>query len=325
MKKKTALLLALCLCFPCLISCSAVRLTYKDAELYTVGEGVFEADKIKSIDINWYGGKIVFLADGDEVRISESADVPEADKLRYLLTEDGELKIQCRESFDLEDIKDLKVEVPKKTLTVSLPATLRLVSLSVNATDSMISSESINADSLYLSNITGDITVGETTADTVDITSVSGDIKLSKCSEAKKVSLNSTSGEIECADISSAVFNAVTVSGDVEITESAFESDVNIDTVSGDIEFSGGVGGPGAVFKSISGDVKLLLLNDDVSIEFETVSGEIKNRLDEIDTADASQEPAETSEVYLWGSGEKKISIKTTSGNAEILKNEKIN
>ncbi len=323
MKRRICFLFVLCLCFSCLLSCTGARFTYKDAELYTVGEGSFDPEKVKSVDINWYNGSVTFkIGETDKVEIRETAEDTEAEKMRYLLTEDGELKIQCRDSLNIEDIEDIKnfiADTPEKSLSVMLPEDFSLRSVTVNAVDAGIVSERLSADNIKLVNVSDSIKLKNATAKTIELTSVSGNIEFSECRDADKLSLNSTSGNLVCDDIHASELNVITVSGNVSMCDCEFSDEVIIGTTSGGVEFSGLTGAKRSEFVSVSGDIELALLNEDISLEFKTVSGEFENRLANTDSSTENTD-ADTSSVYTWGTGKCRISIKTTSGNVKISK-----
>lgn len=130
--------------------------------------------------------------------------------------------------------------------------------------------------------------------------------------------IEDVSGEVLVKNVGLSNFYLNTISGDIKIYDSQFH-DGNLDCVSGDIYFentsginyaksvSGNIKGlnfcaeANSKFESISGDVNINLIGScSIDLDFESVSGNLKNNF---------------GEIYY---GENKIYVDTTSGNLVI-------
>lgn len=105
---------------------------------------------------------------------------------------------------------------------------------------------------------------------------ISGNIRLSDLSG--KIDLSSISGEVDAEYLSGPV-HLDTISGDVHITQSRLPS-FKAATKSGDITLETTIGAGPYRFKSISGDVNLIVpANTRCEIDFNSLSGDLKSHL----------------------------------------------
>lgn len=179
-------------------------------------------------------------------------------------------------------------------------------------------------DDVILSTVSGNITAPNTTADTFELTSVSGtisgndfigrkgsfsstsgNIKLSSLSISDSISLTTTSGGVEVDKVKGATdISASTVSGEITLDDCENVGRVNANTVSDTIVLNGDF--KSADLSSISGDVEVNASNpqDSYTTNLSSLSGD----------CDVNNE----SSKGRRGNGNDVISANTTSGNIDI-------
>lgn len=103
--------------------------------------------------------------------------------------------------------------------------------------------------------------------------------------------------------------NVSSVAGNVEI-KSALSDSLNVETVSGKIKLTNAAGKDMKV-SSVSGGIELDFPSvEGVMLEFDTASGEIKNKIEKMSKRQDG--------TYVFGNGEYKCSVKTDVGNLEV-------
>lgn len=160
----------------------------------------------------------------------------------------------------------------------------------------------------------GDILVENATLKNLEITSVSGDLRIS-AGNFEKIYLKSTSGDVDVLQTSSSIDNVEvqTVSGDVQIKDVDFSKSY-FKTVSGDVKvIHANADMKSLEVKTISGDTEILYSSrPSIHVEFSTVSGDVQ--------ADGKRFPSKMRNGS-FDIGEKPKSIlrfKSVSGDAKI-------
>ena len=215
MKKKLVLMLIILSLLSVLCGCTAgSSLTngrkYANAANYTAGAG--EAAAVSSIDIEWIAGAVnVQYGETQTVTFSEStsAELKEDEVMHWWL--DGTtLRLKFAKSGYRAN------NVPQKTLTVTLPQTLLLNEVEIEAVSANVTATGISAGKFDIETVSGNVTAsGVTASRELDFKTVSGNVH---------ATLSTLPAEIDCE----------TVSGDTTLTfDRSASFYVEFETVSG--------------------------------------------------------------------------------------------
>lgn len=198
-------------------------------------------------------------------------------------------------------------------LVIKVPAgaslDLSAVSANIDVTG-MRGSGSIEAES-----VSGEVSVKASSAEKLELASVSGDVQFE--GESAHVDAETVSGDLRLGGVSGEV-SVETVSGSAivrAITVSEFEAA----SVSGDIDFDGAVAAGGRVdVESMSGDVSLTLpAASNGRVSAETFSGDLSNEFG-LQVED-EEGPGSTMHGKI-GDGSASIEIESFSGDVELRK-----
>ena len=163
---------------------------YDEGFMYTEGETWFDANDVKTIDIQWSAG-LVFIQSWNEsnLMVQEYAENELSDRTRMETSlEDGVLTVRYRSSVGVGNVKG------QKWLTVLVPEGL-MGELDVATTSAAVRMTGLEADTLRASSVSGDITVTDCYAQTSDFSSTSGMLILQTL-ESNQVEVSTTSGDI---------------------------------------------------------------------------------------------------------------------------------
>ncbi len=168
---------------------------------------------------------------------------------------------------------------------------------------------------------------------TVNVTTIGGDVVLERDLEVSELSLHTTSGDLECPDLRCGAAKIQTVSGDVR-TSGAFDQ-LKVSSVSGDCDVSGTAkslvinttsGDLGIhltdmpqelKMDTVSGDTRLHLPdNDGFTLRYQRVSGDVRSDFDLKTSLNAKSGTA----VYLSGGSGRDYSMQTISGDLRIFR-----
>ena len=239
---------------------------YENAEQYSIGSISFSKGDIKKIDIDWISGgvSVVQQSSGEQFTVSEGIGLDDEKAMRCLI-EDGVLYIKFSSSgfsgaFSHEDIV-------KKTLKVTVPADIE-INVKVISADTEVSSDGLS--------------IADGVKNTIEISSVSGDISIEKAS-AESIRAKSVSGDIIIKDSSARIISEENTSGGVSFYGKADLIKIN----------------------TISSNSTVSLDNTSATVVFETTSGILRTGLDYV----------ENSGKYIFGNGETLVTVKTVSGN----------
>ncbi len=278
---------------------------YADAEKYTSGDTEI-SKPVKNLDIRWTSGKIIFAVHAENtVILQESADrtLSDDEKVQWWLDGDT-LRIQFAKP-------KLRLNMPGKVLTLTLPENLLLQKAVIETTSGDIEIPEMKAEVLMLASTSGDI-FAAAEAEHMEVASTSGDQQIRMTGKTADLRINSTSGNIGAEAENAAIIEAGSTSGSIEIT--AKESD----TVKAG---------------STSGNLRVHL-KQVKSLQLSATSGSI--------TAALPEEPGFTAHVdttsgkfnydlaltrdgkeYICGDGSANVNIDTTSGDVRIEAAEK--
>ena len=264
----TALISGVFMLFGC--SGGLVSGTYSDESEYFVGDGLV-LQAVDSLEINWINGKVnVCYGLAREAIITESAtrELSQSEVLRYGVF-DGKLKVQFASSghkFESGVVKNL---------TVVIPFEIKLKSLVINGVSAEINVDKIHAQTVNVSSVSGNVSY------THDNTS---------CDLSQSIKVSCVSGNL-LLDLNCSVqsLKATSVSGTMQINCKKVPQNSVIESVSGNIKLNAGE-------------------NLNLSVEFETVSGALNSLIPF----------TKTQNVYRFGLGENTAKINTVSGNLSV-------
>ncbi len=167
------------------------------------------------------------------------------------------------------------------------------------------------ADSVEVDSVSGDVEV-DAEAARIELESVSGDATLK--GRSPSVSLESVSGDIEAVGVSGRV-TGETVSGTLRIDAGAVTG-VKLASVSGDVELNlGDVGSATIDIESMSGEIDVRVpANASARFEAETFSGSIRSDFGTVEEGDG---PGSSLDATV-GSGAADVSLESFSGDVTI-------
>ncbi len=250
------------------------RYIYDNANSYeTLGRSGFGSEEqsaaaselltdITEIEIHWLTGDVYLVeSDADGVTFQEDYTGSNEDyRMRYRVS-NGKLIIQPCKSKLFGSI-----DLPRKALTVFLPETLTLDSITVETVSANVEPMGGIVNKLTITTTSGNITGPGLSAKSFAFSTVSGDISLSALpAVGSDISCVTVSGEarISCAAAPDEVrFNSVSGNLCLTLPEGSCRYTLDLSTVSGDRDTDG----------FISGGDKLCTINA------ETVSGDVKLR-----------------------------------------------
>lgn len=149
-----------------------VKITYEHPELYSIGNATIE-QPVNSISIDWVvGGVDIRYADSNVFRIREESDSVLTDSLRmrYRVTDDGELKIKFCQSGSYRNGRLLDIN---KMLFVEVPHEVNLDEIEIDMVGGIICYDSVPCRKLNLDVVNVSTTVWTPTLpDEIDLDAV---------------------------------------------------------------------------------------------------------------------------------------------------------
>lgn len=306
----------------CFFGGTVIVPTYEQAERYASGGFEYAAAEVTELRVIWYNGSVELThTDGERLCVRESGgeSLP-AEKALHWLLEDGVLTVQfCRSGytgrFSGKD-KKLTVEVPERikisveTTSAGISAELGAQrSVSLESTSGTIEVTSVTAEeALALRTTSGAIRTEALEAERLLAKTTSGSIRIERVTVAEQAELQSTSGSITVEEV-------VAVNGTVEAGSNSGK--VRLKTVQAEH----------LSVETTSGDVTLDL-NVCKQVSVQTTSGSV--RVDLAQSLGATVRAQSTSgrfrgsgyrtegEGYIWGNGDCRIDIRTTSGGITV-------
>lgn len=211
---------------------------------FALGGASLPVDGIREIEIEWIAGEVeIECYDGSEIVFSETSaeQLSERQTMRYLV-KDGELEIRCCESKT--------VQLPEKTLTVQIPASLIVDELEADVVSASLTARGVQAREIKLESVSGNICADGLTAEKLQIDTVSGIAEILRCDVARKLEIDTVSG------------NAA-----MQLAASATGFTLKFDTVSGSVHCD----------VPVTTSRKSMVYGDgSLEIEMESVSGSFK-------------------------------------------------
>ena len=211
---------------------------------FALGGASLPVDGIREIEIEWIAGEVeIECYDGSEIVFSETSaeQLSERQTMRYLV-KDGELEIRCCESKT--------VQLPEKTLTVQIPASLIADELEADVVSASLTARGVQAREIKLESVSGNICADGLTAEKLQIDTVSGIAEILRCDVARKLKIDTVSG------------NAA-----MQLAASATGFTLKFDTVSGSVHCDVPV---------TTSRKSMVYVDGSLEIEMESVSGSFK-------------------------------------------------
>ncbi len=168
-----------------------------------------------------------------------------------------------------------------------------------------------------LETVSGDINT-ESFGTELDLTTVSGDIRVEGERRATRIEVAGVSGDLTLQDVAGDV-RAKTVSGDIELADGGLMSRIKVGSTSGDIELELGLEPRGRLqAETISGDVDIeLTQTTDLDVDIESHSGRIESCLNREAQRKAKYGPGRFLR-FTEGAGDRLVRIETLSGSVEL-------
>ncbi len=297
---------------------------YENSDKYTAG-AVEISETVENIEIDWLSGSVTVTPhSSDTVSFSEesSKELKDNFQLHYWLN-GTTLHIKfCRSGH--WNFKDLE-----KELTVFVPENIKLNDLKVNTVSAEISLDNLQADSADIESTSGnirltDLTVTETAeingvsadifldslqSDSASIETTSGSVKLIHCKVTEKAEVSTVSGNLE-AEFSEPLgeFEGDATSGTLQVITPSVDR-FDAETVSGTVSLFSQSAPKELDIDTTSGDVELNLPKDSsLTLKFSTTSGNLSTDLPGI----------KNGESYTFGEGGGMYKIATVSGDVNI-------
>lgn len=252
---------------------------YPNAKAYQIGAFTYEADKVKCVEIYWRSGEVdIIESDSAEISVRESGGQLPEDTAMHYLLEDGTLRIRFCESG-----ARIRVHPNDKHLTIEVP---KGIDLSIHTTSAQVNADVLEQNSILISAHSGRTELGTVEAESIDLSSSSGSIHADSVS-AKTIKCNTSSGSVRIDALDTDKADLKTSSGSVELALSAI-SQLDI--------------------RTSSGKTVLHLPASGAEIAYTASSGKLHTE----------QAFDRKGDLYVFGKGESKITVDSSSGNLEI-------
>lgn len=229
------LVLAFLFCFTgCTITTSS---TYVDAEKYTVGDASFEADKVKSLDIDYVGDVKIVLTSDPVVSVKEEAPDSTSDDFRLHTYLDGDKLFvkYCKSGVKVRQSWKEWEESNKKAVTISLPKDL---ALSVFALDMAAGSAEIDlsdCETVSIDAAAGDVKFFADNVKSFDADMAAGNLTLGFAKAPESLDVDLAAGNVA---IGVPADSGITLS--VSSTAGKFRTDMEYDRSGEDYVFGDG-------------------------------------------------------------------------------------
>lgn len=253
--------------------------SYPNSEDYQTGAFTYEAETVKYIEIYWRSGEVEIIeSESAELSARESGGELPEEIAMHYLLEDGALKIRFCESGAL-----INVHPNDKRLTIEVP---KGIDISIHVTSAAVKADILEQNSILISAHSGNTEIGTAEAENIDLSSSSGSIRADSIS-AQTLKCNTSSGSVRIDDLEAETADMDTSSGDVELVLAA-ASQMDIHTS--------------------SGKTSLQLPEGGAEISYTASSGKLYT----------DEHYERKGNLYVFGSGESRITVSSSSGNLEI-------
>ena len=268
-----------------------------------------ETEYLREIKIDWVSGPVTLtLYDDHVIRVRETArrELKENEKLELDLS-GGELSVK----WDSALLHFSVMADQSKSLEVWIPRELAdsLSKVSVRSVSGDIRTENFAADEAAFHTTSGGIEVNGIRAETLELSSTSGEITGENLEATDKLRASNTSGGTTLTALTAGELELNTTSGEMEAAGVAEQ--LSCRSVSGGVKLTMEKWAQRAEISTVSGSVTLSAPEtaDGFTCAFDSVSGDLTSVF-------AVQESDDT---YTYGSGAAKLKISTTSGDVSLI------
>jgi len=253
MKKTLSLIFAVAVALTVALFLSSciftAKYSYGNSHLYEAGEATLAASELPpviNVSIDWISGGVMIKTDStDELKVSEqSVAATERDTEQRVYFDGETLFVKAAPSgASIEDI-------PKKTLTVTLPEGVRVGTVEISAVDADVSLGEISADAVVTDTVSGCFyLIGAEIYDRIEYSTVSGSCAIVPAAAPANIDVHSVSGgtdikmpndsgfRLEFTSVSGELINGYDgeASDDGELTVGDGRTLIGVDTVSGNL------------------------------------------------------------------------------------------
>ncbi len=287
-----------------LCSCVSIGNMYDNADKYSAGNTEISGD-VENLCIDWQSGSVtVSYYDKDTVSITETCDTELSEERQVHTWLDGKtLRIHyCKsgENFTLTN--------SEKKLEVKLPKNTELKSLSYDGSSAGSHFDSIYAENFSVDTSSGAAQLDNCSADIFDIDASSGNIYFTQTGVSSKINVDTSSGSLSLTADTVAELNTDSSSGKMEL-DIASADRITTECSSGDVELRLGAMPSETIMDASSGDITLWIPKDaGFTAEVDTASGSF----------DSEVAFTKKGDTYVFGSGDSKLDIDTSSGDVTI-------
>lgn len=280
---------------------------YDHAEHYSSGDAEF-TDKIENIEIDWVSGSVSVVSHpGNTVVLSEKAEgsIPEDLHVHWWL-EGTTLRVRFAASGASLRI----IDVWRKDLTLAVPEDLALENVTIRTASAGIDAGGLTAETLRVTTTSGDMNI-DCAADDIELNGVSGSIQLNQRDNSDEIRIDTTSGDIHAKLSHAQTVDIASVSGRITVKGASADA-LSAKTTSGDVSCALEATPSECRLRSVSGAIALRLPQDaEFTARVHSTSGDFESDF-------ALEKEGRT---YTCGNGGADMEISTTSGDISIRKN----
>lgn len=307
--------------------------SYSRSDAKLISTTQLSVSDIDNINVSYKGDVIFYQGDSDKLVIDEySVKDLEEDKKVQIDSSGDTITVEAQRDDNWSSGFWFFVnESNYRYLKVYLPASYSGSLVTETVSGDIISDDLFSLDDIALTTVSGDIRMEQLEGETIELHTTSGDVSISQASGERIIKttsgdikvlsgdgdslFTSTSGDIT-AENASGNMVVKTASGDIRVLKSAVSGTFN--TTSGDIlvEVSNMIGS--IDFTSVSGDVKCIIPeNAELIFEANTTSGDINTFFDEDLSYNKRRNHVNGS---IGDSPDIRLTVDTASGDMNISK-----
>lgn len=313
----------------CLTGCfgfmNSFGYTYENADKYTAGNREI-TEKITAINLDYVSGDVTVKgSDTDTVKVDETSNKPLDEEHKvHTWVNDGILYVRYCASSNMISFNNIS-----KDLEITLPENQALDSFIIKVSSGDTTIRNTTIDSLNVHSSSGNMNL-ELSASTIELKASSGNIFLNQDGKCDSVDVHSSSGNVAlnlCGACDKTKIHASSGSVDVKATKI---NDLDVDVSSGDITIYA-EDAKNLTTKASSGKSDISLVKIPEKSKISCSSGGIELRLPEVSdltiTASITSGDFDSEfpfikdgKNYICGDGANSMEIHATSGDVKIFK-----
>lgn len=284
-------------------------------------------DELEQLEINWLSGGVSICPwDGDHIEVVEYSKKALAPGQECLLMVNSAQKLlSIREYRQKTSPRGVfgngwnPFNKPSKRLEVFIPREQcgSIEKLRVQSMSGTVQASELSGESFEINAVSGTVLLRSISAETLDAGTVSGSLIVEGCS-AEKLNAHSVSGTNSCRGFSAEKAELTTVSGSLAAHGNAEKFKVS--TVSGSATLTVDQCPEKANLSSVSGSIKLRLPeNAGFTADYSSSSGSFYTDFGAQIKTDGKRKKSGRA---VFGNGETKLDLHTTSGSLKILRSD---